>query len=204
VEEPSISQKLAPDTKKVITDPLPSFHEPVTNNDESNEVKSPVIEPPKATVKKAFKPISLKINGPEETEKPSDELVFNTETKPNDLISDELFREVWASLAETYQDQSLNLYAALTTYKATIDKNLNITLAVDNAIQENLVLEKRSELLAFLRKELNNYFVKLETRLIENEKRKKPLDPKEKLEKLGKKNPQVKKLCNELGLDPFY
>jgi hypothetical protein len=195
---------LAPDAKKVITDPLPHFHEPTTNYDESNEVKTPVIEHPKATVKKAFKPISIKINAAEETEKPLDEVVFETETKPNDFISDELFKEVWASLAATYQDQSLNLYAALTTYKSTIDKNLNITLAVDNAIQENLILEKKSEILAFLRKMLNNYFVKLETRLIENEKRKKPLDPKEKLEKLNKKNPQVKTLCNELGLDPFY
>jgi len=107
-------------------------------------------------------------------------------------------------MAETYKDHSLNLFAALTTYKPEIDKDNNVILLVDNAIQENLVLEKKNELMAFLRKELNNYFIQVETQVVENKKRKKPLDPKEKLEKLVKKNPHVRNLYNELGLDLFY
>lgn len=192
--------------KPEVTEPLPHFHEPATKDDDTTaEEKLPVIEEKKAQIRKSFTPKRHKINSPEPEEVTQEEEDFlESNDENNDSISEALLKEVWARMADKYQHQSLSLYTALTTYEPIIDKSTEIVLMVDNSVQENMVLENKSELNSFLRKELNNNWVQLKTSIVENNYRNKPLDPKEKLERLAKKNPHVKTLYNELGLDIFF
>ena len=64
--------------------------------------------------------------------------------------------------------------------------------------------QKRGELLEFLKKNLNNYQISLQTRIPENHKEVKPYTDKEKFEKMAAKNPALNKLKEQLDLDIEY
>ncbi len=206
VEETPSTRKLAPEVKKEVTIPLHHFHEPVQKEESSTtEVVEPIIEDKKTQVRKPFRPINLKINSPEdEDEDLSEELVLSSESLPKEAVAESNFLDAWSKLGTNYQGQSPSIYAALTTYQPTLDENLKIRLQVDNAIQEAIIFDRKSELLEFLRKELNNYHLQIYTELVQSKNQKKHPDPKEKLEILFQKNPQLKNLCSELGLETIY
>ncbi len=149
--------------------------------------------------------ISLKINakqgdqkkaGHRREERPGD--------KPTTAFAYDDFLKSWNKLAASCKEESLALFMAMTNDKPVLLKNNRVMVYVDNAIQQDLIMEKMPELLGSLHMELKNYSIRIETTIKQAGARQKAYLPKEKLQELIKKNPDVKRLKDELGLDLDY
>ncbi|MFO8066751.1 MAG: hypothetical protein R6U11_04130, partial [Bacteroidales bacterium] len=106
-------------------------------------------------------------------------------------------------LAEIYKDVSPTIYIALTKSPLTL-KGTTVQLLIDNPIQQEEIREKRMELHSYLRKQLNNYSVKISTEIKENNNNnnvKKAYLPEEKISLMIEKKPEVKKLLDDLDLE---
>lgn len=79
-----------------------------------------------------------------------------------------------------------------------------IKLKLTNAVKLNILDKFRSDLIAHLKKSLNNRQLKLETELLEEEAKKMIYTNKEKFDHLVSKRPILKELQNRLGLDPDF
>ena len=106
-------------------------------------------------------------------------------------------------MAESFKDQSLSLYMALSQREPELEANL-AHIFLDNSIQKDLVNENITEILSYLHRELNNHHIRIEAEVKPQETRQKAYLPREKLEELIKKNPDIKTLTDELGLDLDY
>ncbi len=96
------------------------------------------------------------------------------------------------------------MFLAMTKNKPEL-KNENIVVVLtDNAIQADIVNEKKPELLSKLRKELGNYTIEIQVNINKSIQADKAYLPAEKLEKLVKKNPAVEKLRAAFKLDLDY
>ncbi len=123
--------------------------------------------------------------------------------RPQQAFSSADLLHAWNQLAESHKEENLGLFLAMTTGKTRLEEN-TVFLSVDNAIQQDLVNEKKPELLSHLRKKLNNYAIQIETSIQSTDAKQKAYLPGEKLEVLIKKNPAVQQLKEALGLDLDY
>ncbi len=199
----------APVTKPVVagplsTAPLPSFSEAQRVEEDAPITTAPKIEIKHTPTRHTYKPLSLKIRDTDQPPKSEEEIQENYEDLPNDSVSIIDFLEAWKELAKTYMDQSQSLFTAMTIHEPTLSHSGMIKVSIDNAIQENLINERKTELLGFLRKKLNNYALQLETSIVENSQQQIAYLPKEKLERMIERNPDVEKLQKDLDLDLLY
>lgn len=180
---------------------------PVTKQDPETSAK-PDQTPPPATSKVdsgALHKISLKINQTKEKPDPANKReTLRPSDNPSENFSREQFNAAWSKIAESYKDNSLALFLAMTRYKPAITQSGSVKLTVDNAIQADLVQEKKPEILSALRQALKNYQIDIETRIATKKRADKAYLPTEKLQKLIQKNPMVEKLQKTLGLDLEY
>ena len=71
--------------------------------------------------------------------------------------------------------------------------------------QEQFILERfETDLVQFLREELENSHIKIETQLVETPQSKKLYTNQEKFEYMVQQNEKLKKLQEKLGLDPNF
>lgn len=92
----------------------------------------------------------------------------------------------------------------MTKNKPVRAKDELIEVFTDNAIQLDLVREKKPEILRVLHAELNNFNIDIIPKMITSKKKDIAYLPAEKLQKLIQKNPAVEKLKNTFGLDLDY
>ncbi len=189
-------------SKPVSTSQAPIPKQAVSKPTKTNQQKDP------AKTKMdtgALHQISLKIN--QNKEKPGPETQDNITALsdiPSEEYSHEQFTTVWEKLATSYKDNSLALFLAMTRHKPVLTQTGSVMLTIDNAIQADMIQEKKPEILSVLRKALRNYKIDIETRIISKKKTEKAYLPTEKLQKLIKKNPAIEKLQKSLGLDLEY
>ncbi len=184
-------------TKDPVTSPAEPQPETTSLSDEKKE------ETPAPT--KLPSGISLKITQPETDEDDlEDHLQEDGDDMPNEHFSLQHFLNAWNALAEQMKEESQGLFLAMTKYEPKINKEGVVRVAIDNMVQNDLIQERKSELLNHLRKELNNYSIQIETGLMENQQQQKAYLPREKFEKLLEKNPEVGRLKKELDLDYDY
>lgn len=79
-----------------------------------------------------------------------------------------------------------------------------ITLSLTNPIEEPLLVSIRLELMTFLREQLKNSSIQIESIMQEAGSVRKAYTNKEKFEYLAEKNPLLKDLQNKFGLDPDF
>ncbi|MFN2395011.1 MAG: DNA polymerase III subunit gamma/tau [Bacteroidales bacterium] len=163
---------------------------------------------PQKSEERPAKPISIKINKPnqEEDEKKKHEPldVLHAEDRPEETFSDEQLLDVWEKLKERYKNSSVTTFTAINTYKPRVRENNIIELDVDNLVLKDNIFELKPEILSFLRKHLNNYAVNLDVKIVEVPKIQKAYLPAEKYKKMVEKNPNIDKLKNDLDLDLIY
>ncbi len=197
------------------TDTTPYDRNKVKERQEPGERKALGEQKAPKTVKKpegkTIKPkgqlgsISLKINGKkEDSGKKGDK-----ETEPGlksakDSFTHEELLKAWTDIALSYKKESLALFMAMTGKKPELGKDLLLKISVDNAIQQDLINDKKPEILATLHKALNNHYIDIKAEINKNNKKQKAYLPAEKLQELINKNPDIKKLKDSLGLDIEY
>lgn len=167
-----------------------------------------VQEPPaKHVVKKIVtgtKSILENLAGEDEKKKTEQPLVQEQGTeqeKPKTDFSKEQFDKAWLKFAEHYKAANPDYYITLTSHMPQLKEDYTIELTLDNKVQDKEIADRKLDILSFLRKELNNYSIQLQTVINKNPEITKPFTPQEKFKKMAEKNPAIKKLKNEFDLE---
>ncbi len=145
-------------------------------------------------------------NLPSEEEKKKSEQsgVAEEETGPVNQFSQESLEKAWNDFAKKLEQDCMNLYVTLTSRTPVLKENFVVDFLVDNIIQSENINEQKRDLLAYLRKELNNFKISLEIHISETVIEKKAYTPIEKYQKLLEKNPELQTLKQKLDLDFNY
>lgn len=121
--------------------------------------------------------------------------------QPTAIFTAEMLEDAWSRYAKTIQIKMPFLYATLTTRKHVLKENYCIELTVENETASERINEEKSELLEFLRKELNNFKIALNAVVSKDEKELKPYTPQDKFKRMAEKNPALNKLRQQFDLE---
>lgn len=123
---------------------------------------------------------------------------------PRDPFTIESFNLAWNAFAnEIKSSGNNNLFITLQKSKPNISENV-LEMTVNNRVQEHDIHEIKADLLAFLRKRLNNFGIDLQINIAEKKGQNKPYTPMDKFKKLAEKNPALLKLRERFDLDVDY
>jgi len=212
--KPSIA---APNKTKTIVEEaksLPIEPKPLPKHIDTPEVKTENtvnIEKPKSeTVKKIItgtKSLTELMGGDLTADEKKKSEVNETQpeyTKTNNSFTEEQLNKAWNIYAESIQQENPNFYSSITKNMPVINDNFQLELIIDNVVQEDEINNKKTDLLSFLRKELNNFQISLVliVKQVINEAR--PYTTKEKFNSLVEKNAYLLKLKEQLDLDIDY
>ncbi len=166
--------------------------------------KPPATPKPAGTEKSPLKKISLRINEQKSAPEQDPAHEHSTAPLPGKAFPYEAFLSSWKKIALTYKTDSLGLFLAMTKNKPVTVRDGLFQITVDNAIQADLVQEKKAEIISRLRKDLGNYSIDFTTTISKKKKADKAYLPKEKLDRIIEKNKAVEQLKNLFGLELDY
>ena len=111
--------------------------------------------------------------------------------------------KVWEAYAKSVAGKSPNLHATLTQSKPRLlDEENNIILfPVHSQLQQKEITDNKASLLAFLRNELGNTGITIQTEMKEVVQDETPYTPLEKYRKMIEKNPELAVLKEKLNLE---
>lgn len=171
---------------------------------EQKTVERPVAAKPRSG---GFIPgmISIKDDPEEEDDKDKEEdEVFDFESdefrNAPAIKEDELF-EAWNKFTESISTEYPDLFSTLKAGQPKIDEDFELIFEVKNLVQQQKIDEQRNNLLAFIRTELNNRFIRLRTVVNAEAVQSKPYGAEEVYHHLVEKNPAIKDLKQKFGLD---
>lgn len=122
----------------------------------------------------------------------------------NKAVTYDGLKTSWDTLVEHLKERQRYSEYVILNRPFTL-KGTTIYLAVDNEIQQELLTTAlRTEVLTYLRKEVQNSTLHLEVRILEQEKVKMIYTQAEKFNFLAEKNPALNDLRSALGLDYDY
>jgi DNA polymerase-3 subunit gamma/tau len=113
----------------------------------------------------------------------------------------EKLEKVWKYYTESIATQYPNLFSILSTRSPVLKENQVIALQLDNRAQELTMKDRRGDLLDFLRDELQNTAIQMETILVENNTQTRAYSADEKFKAMAEKNPALKALKDKLELE---
>jgi DNA polymerase-3 subunit gamma/tau len=115
-------------------------------------------------------------------------------------FSQEQPEEKWAIFASTVA-ADIMLYSGLTGSKPVMGDNFIIELTVLNKLQADKVSEAKTELLQYLRNQLQNRLINIETRINADISTAKAYTPIDKFNKMAEKNPMLLTLKKTFDMD---
>lgn len=119
-------------------------------------------------------------------------------------FTEEMLITQWKVFAAGLKTDFPHLATTLTSRDPLLKEDWTIEFEIDNRILEEELMQKRGDLLEFLRQALSNSQITLQTRIQENHVELKPYTDKEKYEKMAEKNPALNKLKEQLDLNIEY
>ncbi len=124
----------------------------------------------------------------------------------NDYFDESKLNEVWGLYAKKLSEEGKTRFSsAISNRKPKLKENYLIEFDIYNlAEKEEFNNELKSDILQFLRKELNNYSTDIIFLLDNSPKEVKAYTPKQRFEEMAKKNPDIIDLKEQLGLDFEY
>lgn len=118
--------------------------------------------------------------------------------------ADTLLRH-WNKYAETTKKAGkINLFTILTTNPPVLLDNFIIELAIENKVQEELLMNERVDLLNYLRVELKNFGIELTTKQVESTAKRRLYTSTEKYNHMVEKNPKLEEFRRRFNLDIDY
>lgn len=115
----------------------------------------------------------------------------------------EELEKTWEVFARSVAADSPNLHATLTqsTPRIADESNSIILFAIHSQLQQQEISNTRPELIAFLKDNLKNSQISIQTEMVEAVKEAIPYTPIEKYQKMNEKNPNLSNLKNKLSLE---
>ena len=179
--------------------------------------------PPSASAKPPYKPepgkkeapayqshsLSIKnlINGSVHPGKPEEQLKKENlaeEPSASDTVMDIAnLKDAWQRFSESIREEHPRIYSTMKNQTPIVKEGHVVGVTMNNRVQEEEFSRNiKPDLTTFLRKELGNSKISIETYILEEEKdNNNPYTPEEKFEHLSKKNPNLKDLKQEFNLD---
>ena len=216
--KPDVSAKpeyQAPE-KEVITS-LKSFEEPVKtsiptevlSNKNQEDVPSPESEPKKPII--AISKPSMLVNSvlipnlndleANYTKKEEQRAEYLSGESKMDFNSDSLLK-YWNDYAIKIKDENkINIFTIMTSYSPRLLPNFIIELDIENKLQDDLLQIEKVDLLNFLRTELKNFSIELQTRILEQIQKKRLYTSNEKYQHMLEKNPNLEEFRKRFNLD---
>lgn len=196
----------------VITTPEPEKpSEAIVNEDITPIKKVPKVEIPKTTVipklvtglNTSLIP-NLNDLGANYSKKEEIEPEYLTGESKIEFTSD-MMLNFWNSYAEKIKkDGKINIFTIMTAYTPVLLDNYIIELPIENKIQEDLLSSEKVDLLNFLRVQLKNFSIDLQTKQIEQTQKKRLYTSSEKYEHMLQKNPNLDEFKRRFNLDLDY
>lgn len=106
--------------------------------------------------------------------------------------------------AKMKNEGKINVFTIMTSYPPRLLPDYVIELDIENKIQEDLLHNEKVELLNFLRTELKNFGVELQTKLLEQIQKKRLYTSNEKYQHMLEKNPNLEEFRKRFNLDLDY
>lgn len=120
---------------------------------------------------------------------------------PKDAFSEKHLRKIWNDRVNLLFSEKPGILSSLTKHAPVLKENHTIELKLDGQHQLEQLQENRGTLIEAIRKDLNNFAIRLETPVEEVIAVKKAYTPKEIYQSMVKENPNLQKLRDELDLD---
>jgi DNA polymerase-3 subunit gamma/tau len=202
-KKPKTEEKVVEKVRKEAAEPV---SEPISEDKiviEKDDKKSIKIVNFKDTIEK--KTISIKIN-----KKESEEKEVSEEKKAlNQIETPFTFAElenVWTEYSTLKQKEGKhNLFSILNEKKFKLKENYNIILTLDNKVQEEVLIEEKTNLIYFLKDKLNNDILslKIDVKQLEQKELTAYTD-EDKFKKMAEKKPILIELKNKFNLELDY
>ena len=164
-----------------------------------------VVSVQRAYIGKKRSGISISAMQNKKIEKQEEEAIEDLTNKVRtDFTINELMSK-WNAFSHQLKEKGRQgLYVTLTKRKPVLKENFILEFTIDNEIQKIELEEERSNLLSFIRTELNNYGIQLKVLLSQEDNSVKHLSSKDKFMKMAEKNPALHDLREKLNLDIEY
>jgi len=120
--------------------------------------------------------------------------------QPAEDFSPEQLEDAWHEVTEQYKTDK-NLLITFTRHKPSRAGDKMIDFTVDNKIQKKEMEDRLTEFLPPLRQKLNNFHLQLNIKVTEQTTGQKAYTPQEKFAQMAEKNPELKKMKDQLGLE---
>ena len=144
--------------------------------------------------------VSIKAEENAEQEEVNPDAYMNGKDDVADDFNQEDLEIVFNDFLESIT-QNQGLYATLKSNKPLLKEGFLVELKVYNDTQRSVLNEKKFDLMKLLRVRLNNYKISSEIKIIENGNSVKPMNPVERYNSMVQKNPNLKKLKDNLNLE---
>ncbi|MBI2280653.1 MAG: DNA polymerase III subunit gamma/tau [Bacteroidetes bacterium] len=123
--------------------------------------------------------------------------------RPTEPFTIELFKQKWSAYKHLLIEKGeTSLASAFENMPELIDEKIIVT--INNKALEDEIIETKTDILDFLRKELKNYNLSLETKINIDQKTRKAYTPMEKFVKMSEKNPHLITLVKTFDMDISY
>jgi DNA polymerase-3 subunit gamma/tau len=123
--------------------------------------------------------------------------------RPTENFTTERYSEVLkgfrTQLKEKGQDSLASIFDSVPELKG-----MTIHMLIENKALEDEFIANKADFLTYVRKELANYDVQVETEINKDTKLKKAYTPQEKFVKMSDKNPYLNELVKKLDMDVGY
>jgi DNA polymerase-3 subunit gamma/tau len=202
-KQPKTEEKVVEKVKEKAAEPV---SEPISEDKiviEKDDKKSIKIVNFKDTIEK--KTISIKINKKESEEKEVTEEKSVLNQKETPFTFTEL-ENVWTEYSTLKQKEGKhNLFSILNEKKFKLEENYNITLTLDNKVQEEVLIEEKTNLVYFLKDKLKNDILslKIDVKQLEQKELTAYTD-EDKFKKMAEKKPILIELKNQFNLELDY
>ena len=125
--------------------------------------------------------------------------------RPKDTFDQVKLMEVWMKYIKLVRKQNKSSFVTLLqTCEPQIEGEFKIVVKLDNSVQESELNLEKIDLLGFLRPELNNWSIQLESQLRKKEERVRYYTNRERYDRMVELNPMVAELKKRLNFDPDY
>lgn len=143
--------------------------------------------------------ITPTVKSEEKTAKTED----SSSNKPTASYTPEKFAEILNNYKISLQEKGKSSLASIFEVVPEVKEDA-IRLLIENKALEDEFNAQRADFLSFVRENLANYNIQVNTEVNKDIKLKKAYTPQEKFAKMSEKNPHLKQLVNKLDLDIGY
>ena len=117
-------------------------------------------------------------------------------------FNQENFIKAWATYSGIAKaENKMNLVALMDNYTPTLKDDFLIEIQVENKLQEDELTNQKTDLLNYLRPQLRNYTIQIQSIIVEQMENKKPYTSTDKYHFMVKKNPKLEEFRKAFNLD---